>query len=57
MTDVLICNFEYDLCGLQNDLSAEFNWTRTYGKYGFGTGPTVDHSVITCLKFFGIIFF
>jgi len=48
----LKCNFELDLCGLQNDLSGEFNWTRTYGKFGYGTGPTVDHSVIKLKIFF-----
>ena len=44
--DALKCNFELGLCGLQNDLTAQFNWTRKSGKFGYATGPTVDHSVI-----------
>lgn len=39
------CNFDIWYCGWDNDLTADFTWTRQYGSTpSIGTGPSEDHT-------------
>ena len=48
------CNFQEGLCGLQNDINSEFQWTVGFGTTpSEDTGPLFDH---TTLSNEGIVF-
>lgn len=41
------CNFQWGMCGYQQDTGVDFDWLRQNGSSsaeGTGTGPAVDHS-------------
>lgn len=46
--DLFNCDFEQDMCNFANDLTGNFNWTRTNGRLSLG--PNFDHTVIITLK-------
>ncbi|CAF0741635.1 unnamed protein product, partial [Brachionus calyciflorus] len=48
------CDFEKDLCGLENDITGKFNWTRRAGRYYVTTGPTVDHTTSSATGYYAL---
>lgn len=51
--ELFSCDFETSFCGMKNDTTARYSWTRQAGKKSAfsSTGPGVDHTVIKLAHF------